>query len=349
MAQPRDVGTDLIQLVAVGDVFLDRADPGGAFAYVKGLLAQADVRFCNLESAITEKGAVVPGRSAYPLRSHPRMIKGILEAGFGVVSVAHNHSLDWGAEALLDTIALLDRVGIARAGGGRDIGEARRPAVVERKGRRLAFLAYASALPSGFEATAGRPGIAPLRAHTYFQPLPARLAEFPGFPPVVYTKADQADLAAMQQDVAAAAEGGVAVFVSVHWGLPFQEQVLDYMVEFAHAAIDAGAAGVIGHHAHVLQAIEAYKGRPIFYGLSNFVFDLDHPAMSMDTVAARCWLGPEGCRRVLLTPLRINGAGQPEPVAGAEAERILSQVERLSQPLRTRFEKHAGEAALVLS
>ena len=114
------------------------------------------------------------------------------DCGFNVASVASNHAMDWGAEALLDTIELLRDKGLQIIGGGRNLAEARRPALIDSKGLRIAMLAYCSVLHEGYAAGPDTPGVAPLRAHTRYEPVDYQ----PGVPPRVVTIPDEQDLAA---------------------------------------------------------------------------------------------------------------------------------------------------------
>ena len=122
------------------------------------------------------------------------------DCGFNVVSVASNHAMDWGPEALLDTIELLRGMGIETAGAGRNLAEARKPAIIECKGLRIALLAYCSVLHEFYAAGPDKPGVAPLRAHIRYEPVDYQ----PGVPPRVVTTPDEEDLAGLLADVRAA-------------------------------------------------------------------------------------------------------------------------------------------------
>ena len=138
--------------------------------------------------------------------------------------------MDWGPDALLDTVALLHEQGIKTVGAGRNLAEAREPAIVERDGVRVAFLAYCSVLREGYAAKPGSRGIAPMRAHTYYEP-----AEYQaGMPPRVVTFPYEEDLSALVDDVSAARKAADAVVVSLHWGLHFiPRAIADYQPRVA--------------------------------------------------------------------------------------------------------------------
>ena len=165
------------------------------------------------------------------------------------------------AEPLLDTIDLLRDKGIQTIGAGRNLAEARQPAVIEAKGLRIAMLAYCSVLHEGYAAGPDTPGVAPMRASAHFEPVDYQ----PGVPPRVITTPDQQDLAKLVADVRAAREQADAVVLSLHWGVHFVPRLIaDYQRTVAKAAFDAGADLILGHHAHVPKAIEVFRGKTCF-------------------------------------------------------------------------------------
>jgi poly-gamma-glutamate capsule biosynthesis protein CapA/YwtB (metallophosphatase superfamily) len=133
-----------IEVVFVGDSYVQRPDPDSAFVYVGDYLRAADIAFCNLETVIADPQHLVPQHCRRGPRTDEWMLDAYLRAGIKVVNVANNPSMYKGVEGLLRTIDLLDGAGIAHAGGGRNLAEARRPAVVERKGTRVAFVSRTS-------------------------------------------------------------------------------------------------------------------------------------------------------------------------------------------------------------
>ena len=169
--------------------------------------------------------------------------------------------MDWGKDGFFDTIDNLRAAGLAVVGVGAEITAARAPVIVEAKGVRTAFLAYSSILPMNYWAEADRPGCAPMRAHTVYEQIEH---DQPGTPARVHTYAHRQDLAALTADIAKARALADVVVVSLHWGIHFVPAVLaDYQHEVAHAAIDAGADLILGHHAHIMKGVEVYKGKTI--------------------------------------------------------------------------------------
>jgi poly-gamma-glutamate capsule biosynthesis protein CapA/YwtB (metallophosphatase superfamily) len=165
------------------------------------------------------------------------------ECGLDVVSLAGNHAMDFGAETLLDTIDTLRDLGIQVVGAGRNIEEARKPVIIERKGVKVAFLAYCSVLNEGFAAGPNSPGAAPMRAYTYYRTIDYQ----PGTPPVVVTVPYEDHLKAKVADIAAIRKSVDAVVLSLHWGLHYVPKVIvDYQPIVAKAAFDAGADAYCG-------------------------------------------------------------------------------------------------------
>jgi poly-gamma-glutamate synthesis protein (capsule biosynthesis protein) len=254
------------------------ADPEAPFARVAPVLREADVLFGNLECCLYEPSGErsLADEGFYASRAAARALK---IAGYHALGNANN--VTYGSDAIRSSLAELDRLGIAHAGAGLNRNEARAPAFVEHKGFRFGFLQRTSVYwPTNHEAGEHSPGVATLRGHTAYQlPLHKTRPEIPpanrpGVPPEIITWADPAYLSQYQEDLAALRKTADVVVASHHWGL--HEEVLQYMTEIAHAAIDAGADVVVGHGPHYSLPVEVYQGKPIFYGLGNFSFHTGH-------------------------------------------------------------------------
>lgn len=265
------MGTDPITLLAVGDILIDREKPEEVFQHTVDVLRSGDITFANCDQNYSDKGS--PNRIHASL-SDPKNIPALLHAGLDVVSMGNNHTLDWGPEGLLDTLARLRAVGLPYVGAGKDIAEARQPVILERKGNKVGFLAYACTGPDGYEAEVDKPGHAPVRIWTIYDKRDYQ----PATPPTVVSFSKKEDLAAMVEDIKRLkAEVDVAV-VSIHWGLHHVPRVIPmYCFEVGHAAIDAGADLILGGHPHMLKGAEVYKGKTIFYSLGNFCLNVIGP------------------------------------------------------------------------
>jgi poly-gamma-glutamate capsule biosynthesis protein CapA/YwtB (metallophosphatase superfamily) len=268
-----------VDLILTGDVnLMNVTDPAVPFRRVREQLREADLVFSNLECCFyePEAGHSVDNEGFYATSDSA---KALLDGGIHAVGIANN--VNYGSAAILSSIDRLDSLGIPHTGAGRNRAEARAPVVLERDGCRFGFLQRSCVYwPTNHEALDGAPGIAVIRGHTaYHVPMHKTRPDIPppnrpGVPPDLVTWADPAYLTMLTDDVAALRKECDAVILSCHWGL-FKD-VLQYMREIAHAAVDAGAAVVFGHGPHFALPVEVYKGRPIYYGLGSFSFHTGH-------------------------------------------------------------------------
>ncbi len=256
-----------VSLMAVGDTAPWVEPPESIFERAKATLSTADIRFAQVERTFSTRGSYQEFSLSPHTRVPPHLVQAYSKTGFDVVGLGNNHTLDWGQEAVIDTIKHFKEQGIAPIGIGANIEEARTPAIFERKGIRLGFLAYCSVLLPQYWATENRAGCTPLRAYTYYTPY-----EFqPGSPARITTVADRGDVEAMVQDIQKLRSRVDIVVCSIHWGVHWVPRyIADYQIEAGHAAIDAGCDLILGHHAHMLKGVEVYKGKPIIYCLGNF-------------------------------------------------------------------------------
>jgi poly-gamma-glutamate synthesis protein (capsule biosynthesis protein) len=242
-------------LAAAGDVTpgegvsatVDREGEAYPWTGVARVLRKADIATVNLEGAISERGVAAAGKE-YHFRGGPGLLRGAAQvAGIDLVTVANNHSLDYGREAFLDTLAAAHAAGLKTVGGGATIDLARRPAILEAGGLRIAVLGYSDVRPLGFDAGPDWAGTAP------------------------------ADPYAIATDVAAARRRADLVVVWFHWGHELEQTPDGQQQALAAAALDAGASVVLGAHPHVLQPI-ARRGRTLVaWSLGNFVFPSGRP------------------------------------------------------------------------
>lgn len=340
---------ELATLYAVGDTGLQHSHAGGAFAKVEKTLSEADILFGNLEAPISDRGS--PGMTRggapstaprfFPLRADPSTMAEMKSAGFDILSLANNHAMDFGSEALLDCLERLAREGIAHVGAGRNLQEATSPVVLERNGVRIAFLAYNAffkglgRIDSSTIAGPDNPGIAPIR----ISPLYAS--------PHVYPR----DLKAMEQAIREALGIADQVVVSCHWGVGYCYGLGVHQQATGHAAIDAGASVVLGHHPHILQGLEAYRGGLICYSLGEFAFELPYNVPgSLDTILLKCTLSKEGLAKASLLPVVMDQSRTPEVVSveSEDGRRIVELMEELSGELNTELIVDQNEVLVKL-
>lgn len=363
--------TNSLVLMGVGDVGPIIEPVDALCALAQPVLAAADLRFGQCERVYSERGALQLHSGGAHSRVKPHMASIFSACGFDVVSVASNHAMDWGEDALLDTIALLEKKGIKTVGAGRNLAEARKPAVIEKNGVRVAFLAYCSILNEGYAAGPHKAGIAPLRARTYYEAVDYQA----GVPPRVVTVPYEDDLAAMLDDIRAAKQRADAVVLSLHWGVHFVPRlVADYQVTCAKAAFAAGADIILGHHAHAPKAIGVYDGKTCFYSLSNFIMsstakspesaaafekkysvrlDPDYPNLAYGedgkrSLIAKAVIGKAGVSRTSFLPVLIDKQLRPEVLKGGDARfgEALRFMEWASADFPHRFTAEADEVVV---
>jgi len=336
------VTNNQVTLFGVGDVSPIHEPIGAYSALIRSTLAAADIRFCAAERPYSDRGTAQPwGAAEKPVS--PSMASIFTDCGFDVVSVASNHTMDWGAEALLDTIHILRKRGIKVIGAGEDLEEACQPAFVECKGVKTAFLSFCSVIREGCEAGSNKPGIAPLRAHSRYE------SNYqPGVPPRIITVPYEDDLAAMKKHIASAKQKSDAVVLSLHWGVPFIPRLIaSYQPIVAEAAFAAGADIILGHHAHVPKAVGVYSGKVCFYSLGNFIItsnflggdplkisafeqengikiDPDYPLLpygqdAKRSLISKAVLSRKGIERVSFLPLLLDKQIRPEQLRSDDA------------------------------
>lgn len=263
-------------LGAVGDVFVNRDNPKDAFTGCSDLLNLFDVVFGNCEGAFTDDPHFAPSAGWRVVA--PRLNGSALaKAGFDVMALANNHIVDAGHEGLIDTLNLLHSQGIKTVGAGASLSEATAAAIIEQHGTKIGFLGFASVYQAGYEARKSTPGLAATRIHShYFIPEWDAYGKVePGVVPAVRTFPYPEDLEILKSLIGELRSRADVVVVSHHWGQAGRPaRLTEYERILGHFSIEAGADVVLGHHHHFLRGIEIYRGKPIFYGLGHFVFDL---------------------------------------------------------------------------
>lgn len=247
-----------VRLVFAGDVLLSdhvlaAYERGGG---IRGVVDQgfqdvidgSDLFIVNEEFPFSSRGTAAADKQ-FTFRLPPEKVSIFKEMGIDLVTLANNHALDFGTDALLDTCAVLDQAGILRMGAGADLDEAKKPVYQELGGMRLAFLGASRVIPeTSWNASSSKPGML-----TSYDP------------------------ALLLEEIKKAKAEADYVVVYIHWGIERDERPQEYQRTLGQQYIDAGADLVIGSHPHVLQGIEYYKGKPIVYSLGNFVFGSSIP------------------------------------------------------------------------
>jgi poly-gamma-glutamate capsule biosynthesis protein CapA/YwtB (metallophosphatase superfamily) len=338
-----------MKLILVGDVnLMNVADPAVPFALVRDEFRAADIVFGNLECCLYQpsRGHSIEHEGFF---ADPEIAGEALLAG-GVQAVGLANNVNYGETAITASIAQLDRLGIAHTGAGANRTFARAPAVLERNGVRFGFLQRSSVYwPTNHEAGEDAAGIAVVRGHTaYHAPMHGSRppANRPGIPPEIVTWADPGYLEWLDEDIAALRQQPGVVVASFHWGL--HREVLRYMTEIGHRAIDAGADLVIGHGPHFSLPVEVYKGRPIFYGLGSFSFHTGHGGRQHGD-----WLGMMvriswGERRAAFQFVRHDQQNRTVPRKLADEGEAFDDLAQRSASLGARLARRGDEVEIDL-
>ncbi len=319
---------DEIIIAAVGDMmlggrtepYLIQHGPDYPFRDTLPVLRQADVIVGNLECPISTRGRAVEHKT-FTLRAGPVAAEALKKGGVRVVSLANNHSMDFGPLALKDTLAALTENGILFTGAGMDLDDARAAAVLRVNDTTVAFLSYSLTFPLDFFASAGRPGTAPGYAD--------------------YVKADI-------QKVRQTAD---ILVVSFHWGAELMTAAKDYQIELGRQAIDWGADLVLGHHPHVLQELEVYKGRLIAYSLGNFIFGSESNRTNTSMILL-CTFKKHSLAKIEAVPLDVNNYRveyQPRVLTGRAAQAVLNDINAASRRFKTELAISGSRGALTLT
>jgi sulfatase modifying factor 1 len=286
-----DLPTDekAVSLIFVGDIMLD-GGPGHVvasgkdpFEHCTALLRDADFTIGNLECVLGRGGEQI--LKAYSFRAasdSPRSLK----KHFSALSVANNHSGDFGPEGMAEQLRILEEERIPYFGGGRTLAAARKPLILEKNGLKIALLGYNAFRPENYAATDAAAGNAPMYA----------------------------DL--VLEDIREAKKQADIVLPYVHWGPELTAEPRPSQAAFARQMIDAGASAVIGSHPHVTQTVELHKGVPIIYSLGNFVFDyfpVDPPEWTGWIVKLTFRPG-ERTPDMQMHAVTLDPAGVPHPV-----------------------------------
>lgn len=294
-----DANDPTVTMMFAGDVTLSNSytdtignDHRWAFAEMNEY-RQADLAMVNLENPLTRASDPLPDKQ-FNFKADPDMVNVLKEGGVDLVNLANNHTMDYRDAGLTETVDVLDRAGIWHIGAGRNLEEARRPKIVDVKGQRIAFLGYYGELHAAGENQAGTNSI---------------------------------DEARIAQDIRSLRSQVDWIVVNYHWGEEKAAYPADWQVDLARFTIDQGADVVVGHHPHVLQGAEIYKGRPIAYSLGNFIFG-GNSRSNYDTAVLKVSV-KDRQMKVEFLPIEVRKY-QPRVVDGDRASQILQQIQERS-------------------
>ncbi len=261
---------DPVTITLVGDIMMDRGvrrsienmfgGEYGALFINTSYLGESDITFGNFEGSVAYGGRNVGSRFSF--RMNPVSLEALRDAGFDIVSFANNHVGDYAMEGFLESLAQLTTNNILYAGAGERYGDVVTPTVIDVRGTKVGFLAATDVGPNWLAATDTKPGIL--------------LASDPDMTDIVARAQEQVDI----------------LVVSVHWGNEYSPASTRQKT-MARSLVDAGADIVVGHHPHVMQALEEYNGKLIYYSLGNFIFDQYFSPHTMRGMVATVTIDPE--------------------------------------------------------
>jgi hypothetical protein len=270
---------------------------------MRDLITSADLALANMEESAPDHFTF--HRHGTVFTGDPALIAGIARAGIDVASVASTHIGDGGRAGILQTIASLKKYGIVPFGAGTNLAAARKPAVFEMGGVKVAILGYDGISAKYYGATATTIGDAPLKA------------------------------AYIKEDVAAARAAGAQVVIAFpHWGTEYTFGPNATQQRLARLMIDSGADLVIGNHPHWVQSVEIYKGKPIWYSLGNFTFDQNWSEPTLEGVTLELTFRGGTLVQAWMNPHVLVRAVQPNllDIAG-DGQRVLKPVFKASGKL----------------
>ncbi|RJQ32338.1 CapA family protein [Candidatus Parcubacteria bacterium] len=325
-----------MRLLFVGDVMLGRVvndilkarSPGYPWGDTLPIFKTADWRACNLECVVSDKGAPWEiTKKAFHFRSDPENIEVLKAAGINAVSLANNHAFDYGEEALKETIAILDKNGICRAGAGKNLSKAKEMAISEIAELKIGFLALTDNEPE-WAAEENKPGI-------FYVPIVEGGIEARKFFREIRILKKSCDI----------------LVVSCHWGPNWGHLPERCHIPFAKCCIDAGADIIFGHSPHVFRGIEIYKKKPIIYSAGDFINDyaVDEIERNDQSFIFIVETGHNAeIKRILLYPVKIADF-QAKLAKGQEAEEIVSKMELLCRAFDTSIKWNDKEGMLEIA
>jgi len=334
-----------LTIACVGDIQFNR--PFKLDIGLKHILAESDIVFGNLETPITSGG--YPAEKPIVLRTDPRLTTNLKELNLKVATLANNHICDYGYEGMLETIENLVKNDIDYVGAGRDLDEAFRTVKINLKGWNVGFMGVACTLPPSFEAAEKRPGVAPIKVNTFIRIDPVLELEQPGTPPFIFTEPDSDYLNnVVERVVKTRNQQDLDLLVmGIHWGVPFQDNLMDYQVKIADVLLKNGVDLIVGHHPHTLHGVSKYDDNYVFYSVGNFIFHYKPPPEIVSKFSKimgemrsshlssiiRLKLYDKNDKKFNLEviPVIIGPDGEPRRCNSVEAKQIFERLGYLSQ------------------
>jgi poly-gamma-glutamate capsule biosynthesis protein CapA/YwtB (metallophosphatase superfamily) len=337
-------GDKAVEMLIIGDIQVHtrRADPATAFNRMRDTLKKADLVYANLEGLLVKSVGTTIDIPDKPEWTHPGPdgVKALRASNIAVVGVANNVAS--GRANILKSLAILDANGIIHTGAGRNIDEAHKPAIVERKGVRIGFLQYTARWYQDQDmiATAAEAGVAKIASLEGITIDPGDLdrvrADIKKLRPLV----DILVVSHHNRDGSTPVQFGAVKGTSAGRDRAKSEE---YQKQFAHTALDTGADLVFGHGTHTIQGVEVYNGKPILYAIGHSNFDQPGYEKATDGLVARVVIQGKSIRRVSFVPVTRDGNNDVyllDPSEGEGAKLVQWVRERSSAPPSLRIDGH---------
>ena len=289
-------GGDVLIKASTESIYKNNGVTGLVSEEILAEMQNADIMMVNHEFQFSTRGEPMEDKQ-FTFQTDPKNVQILLDLGIDIVSLANNHSLDFGQDALQDTFVTLDEAGILYAGAGDSKERAEELQVIEVNGKKFGFLAATRVIPvAGWDVRNKQPGLFTTYDDT-------RLVER------IRESKEECDFLA----------------VYVHWGIEREEYPEEYQNVIAKHCVEAGADVIIGAHPHVLQGIEFIEGKPIFYSLGNYIFNNSTPKTMLVKVLIK---SDDTVEYSLIPAFATNG--QTQAMEGAEAEEIYTYMNEIS-------------------
>jgi poly-gamma-glutamate capsule biosynthesis protein CapA/YwtB (metallophosphatase superfamily) len=301
-------------MTVVGDIMLGRgvgattpAQPGDALQPLSGRLARPDLTVGNLESTLSDDGRPrqVPRDDSF--HAVPAVVPALVDAGFDLVSLANNHTGDYGPRAFVQTLSELDGSRLKYVGAGRDAAAAWAPTILKRNGMTFGFLAF-NAIGETPRATAHRPGVAEVRMQPRTGPL------------------NESDLNQMTSAIHELSQAVDVVVVLPHWGDQYTHQAVPDQRRVGRALVEAGADLVLGGHPHWVQGVDLVRGGLVVHSLGNFIFDMDFQIPTQEGAMLDLVFWGDTLKSARFVPYVIGPDFAPRIATGPRAHGILDDI-----------------------
>lgn len=291
-----------------GDILLDRgvesviSKEGLDYPYenIRSLLKKSDIVMGNLECTLSKMGTPVLKNRHLTFQASPENAAELKRAGFTLLNLANNHAMDFGSEGLVETLEALQKNHLLWVGAGRNKEESLKPLTINKGDTVIGFLSFSAFPPEGYFYFEDRPNIAHINETS------------------------------LSTSIEQAKENCDILLVSFHWGKEFDFYPNEQQKNWAHRAIDHGADMVVGHHPHVLQGMEQYKGKMIFYSLGNFIFDKQIPRDTDKTIIVNVQIENKQIIQADIIPVSIINS-QPRILTGEQADYVLERLKLYSE------------------